>query len=269
MEHIAFLFLFVSVGSFAGFLAGLLGIGGGILLVPLFLWVYPLVGINTDLIVHLTFGTSLAVILPTSFVSTLTHRKHGNIDWHQVFYLSLGAIAGALVGSGLAALLSGDVLKTLFGVMQILVAIKFFLPHTRSDSFVGDIPSSWALAGVGFAGGLFSSFFGVGGGIVAVPLMLLLLKLPIHRSVGNSSALIVVSSFFGVAAYIFHGLDVSTLPPFSFGYVHWAVALLVAPFSMYFAKVGAGLAGRFSHDKLIRVFAVLLMFVGVRLVFTS
>ncbi len=263
------LFLFVLLGSLAGLLAGLLGIGGGIILVPLFLWVFKYAGFSPEITVHAAFGTSLCIIIPTAISSTLGHRKRGNVDWHHILRLALGGIGGALIGGSLAAALSGDWLKIFFGLMQILVAFKlvFFQPHLPPER-TGLLPASQLLA-VGFAGGAFSAFFGVGGGVIAVPLMLIILQLPIHLAVGNSSALIVVSSIFGMLSYIYHGWNLPNLPPYSLGYVNVLVAALVAPFTIVFARVGVKLTGRLSHAKLIKIFALVLTLVGARIIFNT
>lgn len=256
-------------GASAGFLAGLLGIGGGVILVPLFLWLFPLAGFPESLIVHTAFGTSLAIIIPTSFSSTLGHRKRGNVDWHMVGYLSIGGIVGALLGSTAAAYIPGQTLKIVFGCMQIIIALKLlfyhpYLPPERS----APTPVKQSLL-VGLAGGLFSAFFGVGGGIVAVPLMLIIMQLPIHLAVGNSSALIVVSSFAGTVGYVLHGLQQPVTAPLSLGYVNVLVATVVAPVSMGCARLGVKLASRTSQKHLIKVFAVLLIFIGARILFSG
>ena len=194
---ISSIFLFVTLGALAGFLAGLLGIGGGIILVPLFLWAFASAGFSPEIIVHTAFGTSLAIIIPTAFSSTLGHRKRGNVEWHQVAYLCLGGLFGALAGAWLASLLSGVWLKGLFGIMQILVALKLLVFDVRLPPERTDAVAPWPLLIVGFAGGCFSAFFGVGGGVIAVPLMIIVLGFPTHLAVGNSSALIVISSLFG------------------------------------------------------------------------
>jgi hypothetical protein len=265
-ETIALIFFF---GALAGFLAGLLGIGGGVILVPVFLWLFPLVDIPDPLIVHMAFGTSLAIIIPTAFSSTLGHRKRGNVDWHVVGYLSLGGFLGALLGSTAAAYIPGQTLKLIFGILQIIIAFKlvFFHPHLppeRSDK-VPWRQSFW----VGIAGGMFSAFFGVGGGIVAVPLMLIVMQLPIHLAVGSSSALIVVSSFAGTVGYVLHGLQQPESAPLSLGYVNVLVATVVAPVSMGFARLGVKLATRTSQKNLIKYFAALLVFIGLRILFSG
>jgi uncharacterized membrane protein YfcA len=266
---IATLILFAMLGSFAGFLAGLLGIGGGIILVPLFLWAFGVSGFHPDILVHTAFGTSLAIILPTAISSTFGHRKRGNVEWHQVAYLCLGGILGALCGAWLASLLSGVWLKGLFGIMQIMVALKLFISNPRLPPVREDKVPPLLLAVVGYCGGIFSAFFGVGGGVIAVPMMVIFLSFPIHLAVGNSSALIVVSSFTGALSYMLHGLNAGPLPPFSIGFVNILVVLLVAPFTIIMARLGVRVASRTTHDKLVKVFAILLVFVGLRMMYRA
>jgi uncharacterized membrane protein YfcA len=266
---IATIFLFVVLGSLAGFLAGLLGIGGGIILVPLFLWAFAASGFAPEILVHTAFGTSLAIIIPTALSSTFGHRKRHNVDWHQVAYLCLGGTLGAFSGAWLASLLSGEWLKGLFGAMQILVAVQLLIFHPRLPPVRADVVPRWPLALVGFAGGVFSSFFGVGGGVIAVPLMVIALRFPVHLAVGNSSALIVVSSLFGALSYMFHGWGSNLLPPFSVGYVNILVLALVAPFTIGMARIGVRVASRTTHDKLLKVFAGLLVLVGLRMVYRA
>ncbi len=259
--------LFVCLGSLAGFLAGLLGIGGGVILVPLFIWAFGIAGIDPEVIVHLAFGTSLAIIIPTALSSTLGHRKRGNVDWHHVTFLALGGACGAFLGASAAALVSGDWLKSLFGLMQILVALKlvYFHPHVPPER--QDTVPRWQLVVVGLAGGAFSAFFGVGGGVIAVPLMILLLQLPIHLAVGNSSALIVVSALTGACSYAFYGFGATGLPPFSLGYINNLVAVIVAPFTIILARLGVRVATRTSHGKLVKAFAVLLVIIGLKMLY--
>lgn len=261
--------LFVFLGSLAGFLAGLLGIGGGIILVPLFLWAFEAADFAPEILVHIAFGTSLAVIIPTAISSTFGHRKRGNVEWHQVAYLCLGGFFGALCGAWVASLLSGEWLKGLFGVMQIMVALQMLIFNPRLPPERNDAVPYWPLVTVGFAGGVFSAFFGVGGGVIAVPLMVIALRFPIHLAVGNSSALIVISSLSGALSYIFHGWGADSLPPFSLGYVNFLVFALVAPFSIGMARLGVRVASRTAHDKLVRIFAVLLVLVGLRMIYRA
>lgn len=267
MFSLPILSLFAFFGALAGLLAGLLGIGGGVLLVPLFLFTFPLTGIPPELVPHCAVGTSLAIIIPTSLSSTIAHRKHGNVEWHQVAWLGIGGGVGALIGATLAAFLPGLYLKGLFGLMQMAVAGRMLtagasVPHEH----VEQVPAL-SLIVVGLIGGAFSAFFGIGGGVVAVPLMFFVLKLPMHRAVGNSSALIVLSASVGAMSYAWHGWGVPGLPSGSFGYVMQPVALVIAPFTILFAHLGVKLANRTSRDRLMHIFALLLILVGLKILY--
>jgi len=261
------IFIILLLGACAGFSAGLLGIGGGVILVPLFLWLFPVAGFPKDLVVHTAFGTSLAIVFPTAISSVLGHRKRGNIDWNMVLFLAIGGIIGSFIGSSLAAVLPGEKLKFAFGLMQIAVSLKLFFSKKQKDDIQAKPDcSSRALLLIGVTGGFFSAFFGIGGGVVAVPLMFMVLHLPIRTAVGNSSALIVISSFAAVCGYVWYGWGHVQAIPFSLGYVNILVAAIVAPLTIVFARVGVVLANRISQAKLVRVFALLLMIIGVKIV---
>lgn len=257
------------LGLCAGFFAGLLGIGGGIIMVPLFLVLFKYFAYPPELIVHAAFGTSLAIIIPTSVTSTISHRKHGNVDWTQVGPLAAGGVGGAFLGGTLAAQIPGVWLKGCYGLMLLLVGGSMFLktsylPPERSTP----VPLRQLLL-VGVVTGAFSAFFGGGGGIVAVPMMVFFLQLPAQLAVGNSSALVVVSALAGTASYILHGLDQTGLPAYSLGYVNQIIAALVAPFAMIGARFGVKIADRVSHDRLINIFAILLLLIGARVLFVT
>ena len=261
----AIILIFGLLGSFAGFLAGLLGLGGGIIYIPLFLVVFEVVGFHSDIIVHTAFGTSLAIIFFTAISSSLVHFQKGNIEWYQVFRLAMGSALGAVVGAQAAAWTPGIWLKGLFGLMLTSVAIHIFAQHPHLPPQRMERIPTFQLILVGIAGGSFAAFFGVSGAVVVLPLMILILKLPMHSAIANSSALIVISCLVGMLSYMYHGWNQPGLPAFSFGYVNVFVVAICAPFTTIFARVGAKVAHRFSHDKLVKIFAIVLIIVGLRM----
>ncbi len=257
------LLIFVLVGCAAGFIAGLMGIGGGIILIPLFLWAFKVAGMAPEVIVHAAFGTSLAIIIPTAYSSAVAHRKRGNVDWHQVMRMACGSLLGVAVGSSLAAGLPGGTLKACFGVMQIGVGSHMLL-RRNAPVAVGEVANPLPrMLIIGFIVGAFASFFGVGGGIIAVPLMVLLLGHSMHRAVGTSSGLMIFSAVFGTCSYVWHGWNHPLLPPYSLGYVNLLVAAIIIPTTILFARQGVKVASRTSHDKLVRIFALFIIAVGV------
>ena len=267
MQEFSFLIIlaFGLLGSFAGFLAGLLGLGGGIIYIPLFLVVFEVVGFNPGIIVHTAFGTSLAIIFFTAISSSLVHLQKGNIEWYQVYRLAMGSALGAIVGAQAAAWTPGIWLKALFGLMLTGVAIHIFTQHPHPPPERTERIPTLHLILVGMAGGSFAAFFGVSGAVVVLPLLILVLKLPMHSAIGNSSALIVISCLVGMISYMYHGWELAELPRFSVGYVNGLVVAICAPFTTIFARVGAKVAHRFSHDRLVKIFAVVLIIVGLRM----
>lgn len=260
--------VFAIFGVCAGGAAGLLGIGGGVILVPLFMWSFKLAGINPQIMVHSAFATSLAIIVPTAISNTLGHLKKKNVRARHVLYLALGATFGAFAGSWAATLLKGEVLQLAFGVMQIVVALKMVLGSMKATS--GELRDNrLLLLFAGVTGGAYSAFFGVGGGVVAVPLMVLCLRFPMHLAVGNSAALIIASSFFGTCSYIYAGWDLTAMYAGFLGYVFLPAVAMVVPFSLIGSRIGVHFAGRFSHAKLVISFAVLLVFIGLRVIWTA
>jgi uncharacterized membrane protein YfcA len=263
------LLMFALVGALAGMLAGLFGIGGGLILIPMFMWAFKAAGFAPPIIVHLAFGTSLAIIIPTAISSALGHRKRGNVDWHLVLRMACGSVVGVACGSSLAAGLSGDTLKGMFGLMQIGVGSRLFMRPPQLPECEPQ-PASWGRVSlIGFIVGSFAAFFGVGGGVIAVPLIMVLLCQSMHRAVGISSGLMVVSALTGTASYMLHGWGNPQLPPFSLGYVNLLVTLLVAPFTVLMARVGVRIASRTSHARLVKVFAVLIICVGLRMALSA
>lgn len=259
------LILLLSLGALAGILAGLFGIGGGIILIPCFLWAFPLAHFTPEIIVHTAFGTSLAIIIPTAISSAWGHRKRGNVDFHAALRLAGGSIVGVAIGSSLAAGLSGDLLKGLMGMMQIAIGLRMFFQTPPSGGRLHHDALLPSLL-IGLVVGSFSAFFGVGGGIIAVPLLVYFLGMTMHQAVGTSSALMVVSALCGAASYIWHGWGHPGLPPYSFGYVNLLVAVIIAPMTVLFARVGVKIASLTSHKRLFKAFALFIILIGINMV---
>ena len=268
MEAIFYgLYQFVIIGIAVGFLGGFLGVGGGIIMIPLLhYWAFPALNVSPEVIVHLSFGTSLAIIIPTSISGSWAHAKTGNIDWRVVLLLALPGIFGSLLGSTMAALLKGYVLKASFGSLLILISAQMiFQKKGKGESGPYASPPSGLTFVIGFLVGVFSGFFGLGGGVIAIPLMIRFLGIPIHRAVGISIAFVFFASLVGTCGYIWNGLGKPQLPPYTLGYVHILGWLLAVVPSVFLAQVGAGFARKTNPLRLRRAFALLLMGVGIRM----
>ncbi len=268
MEIAAYnIFQFLIIGAAVGFLGGFLGVGGGIIMIPLLIfWAFPALHVPPDITVHLSFGTSLAIVIPTSLSSSLAHSRAGNVTWRIVFYMVITGLAGSYLGSALAAKSSGTLLRTIFGVILLILAIQmFFQGKGPAPSAQHPYPGVFPIMAVGFFVGFFSGFLGLGGGVVAIPLMVRFLGISIHRAVGISISFVFFASLVGTAGYIIHGWGEANLPAHSLGYVYtWGWILVGIP-SIFFAQWGAKWARQTKPLRLRRAFALLLGIVGIRM----
>jgi len=260
---------FVLIGTAAGFLGGFLGVGGGIVIIPLLrYWAFPSAHISPEIIVHLSFGTSLAIIIPTSLSGAFAHSKTGNVRWRVVLQMALLGIPGSLLGSTLAAYFKGPLLIRLFAVLLNVLSLQmFFQKEEAAESGKILSPSRLLTLLTGFLVGLFSGFFGLGGGVIAIPLITRFLGFPLHRTLGISIAFVFFISLVGTAGYIVNGLGHPHLPPFTLGYVHLLGWLFAGIPSILLGRWGVALAHKIKPMRLRRVFALLLLLVGIRMFF--
>lgn len=258
--------LVAAAGLFSGFVGGLLGVGGGILLVPLFLELFSAM----HQVAHPTqtaFGTSHVVILLTSLAAVRAQSRHGGTDWEAVQRMGAGVLAGALLGGYAAALLSGRLLQYLFAGFVTAMALRT-VRAARSDPppararKPGTIATFSAACGIGG----FASFFGVGGGILAVPYLLRFHGKPIHEAMATSSGLLVVTASASLAAYAWNGRHIGGASPLLVGYVHLGVGLAAGAAAVLGAWYGVKAARKTSRRKLLYFFAALLVAVAGRLV---
>jgi uncharacterized membrane protein YfcA len=259
----------VVIGIAVGFVGGFLGVGGGAIIIPLLhYWAFPAMHISPEVIVHLAFGTSLAIIIPTSLSSSWAHARAGNIDWRVVWLLAVPGILGSFLGSTLAAFLKGSLLKALFGSLLIILALQMILqkkgPEESGKHFS---PQPLPTLIIGFLVGVFSGFFAIGGGVIAIPLIVRFLDIPIHRAVGISIAFVFFASLIGTGGYIINGLGHTGLPRYALGYVHTPGWILAGIPSMFVAQWGVQLANKARPLRLRWAFAVLLLIVGIRMLF--
>lgn len=254
-------FMYIALGAFAGVLAGLLGVGGGLVIVPVLTFIFTAQHLPEENILHLALGTSLASIMFTSISSLRAHHLRGAVDWPVVRRISFGIMAGTFGGSWVAAQLSTRFLKVFFVVFLYFVATQMLLnikpkPHRQ-------LPGRAALFGVGSLIGGVSSLVGIGGGSMSVP-FLVWCNTAIHRAIGTSAAIGFPIALAGAVGYVVNGLSVP-LPPHSLGFVYLPALVGVAAASIVTAPLGAKLAHSLPIDKLKMVFALLLVVMGTRM----
>lgn len=259
----------VLTGAFAGILAGLLGVGGGIVIVPVLFFVLQHFGVSAATAMLVATATSLLVIVPTSISSMRAHHKRGNVDWALLKRWSPFMVLGVLVGSAFALHAKGEVTSAIFGVVALLVAANMLF-RAKSAPVVQQLPG---IAGQGLMAGttgFFSVMMGVGGGTIGVPL-LNACNYPPHRAVGTASCFGLLISIPGAIAMLLAETPADA-PQGMIGMVNLPGFALIVPLTVLLAPVGAWIGSKLEPVMLKRVFAIFLSISGGRMlmqVFTS
>lgn len=253
-------------GLVAGFVAGLLGVGGGIVTVPVLEYSLRFAGVPEDYRMHVAVATSLAAIIPTAMSSARSHHKRGAMDWQLARRWAVPMVLAAFAGSLLASHAPVAVLAGLFGFVALLIALKMLLPfdHLRATDRVPGGAGGFSLAAL--IGGV-SAMMGIGGGTLAVP-TLNLCGYPIHRAVGTASFFGLLISVPGTLGYLLARPE-AALPWATIGYVSVAGLAVIAPGSMLTATLGARTAHALSRRRLSQAFGVFLLVVGSRMVYRA
>lgn len=254
--------LYLALGGFAGVLAGLLGVGGGIVIVPILVALFTAQQMPEPLILHLALGTSLASIAFTSISSLRAHHGRGAVDWQVFRRVTPGILIGTLVGSWLAAQLSTRFLKSFFVLFLYFVALQMLLGARPRPS--RPLPGAGGLFGVGSLIGGVSSLVGIGGGSMSVP-FLLWCNVPLQIAIGTSAAIGLPIALAGAIGYVANGVAIETLPPHTLGFVHLPALAGIAGVSVLTAPFGAMLAHSLPVARLKKLFALLLLVMGTKL----
>ena len=255
---------FLLAGAFAGTCAGLFGVGGGLIIVPVLMAIFKAYGYPSDVITHLAVGTSLATIVVTSISSMQSHNKRGGVRWDVWRNMSIGLVVGSFVGAYIADLLHGKVLAFLIAGMALFMGLKMLLAKKSEVIATTHLPSAPVQTGVGGFIGAASAIFGIGGGSFTVP-FLSRFGLTMQQAVGTSAACGLPIAIAGALGFMFFGKDVQGLPAEAIGFVHITVFLCISVMSYLFAKVGAKLAHQLPANTLKRMFGGLLLIVGAKM----
>lgn len=252
------------LGAFAGIMAGLLGVGGGLVMVPVLVMLWQADGLGGSQQVHLAIGTSLAVIVFTSISSVRAHHRRGSVAWSIFWRLTPGILLGAGLGASLASAMPQATLKMVFGTFELLVAAQMFFslqPSTGALARHG-LPGSPGMVSAGALIGAVSSLVGIGGGIMTVP-FLDACKVRMQHAIGTSAAAGLPIAMGGALSYVLLGWGNTHLPDGALGFVYVPALVGIAITSMLFAPLGAALAHRLSTRRLKKVFASFLTLLGV------
>jgi uncharacterized membrane protein YfcA len=255
-------------GLGAGVLAGLLGVGGGIILVPVLDYAFGVVGVSNELRMHLAVGTSLASIVPTAIVSARAHRLRGAIDPVLARRWSPAIALGAALGAIIASRLEGRALSAVFAAVALVVAVRMIW-HSGKAAAGGDrqpMLSRWLPLPVGI--GMVSALMGIGGGTLSVPVMTWL-GLPVHRAVGTSAWFGLWIAIPAALGYAWLGAGLPGLPALSLGYVNVLALAVLLPSTVVAAPLGARIAHGLSRKQLSLAFGAFLLLTSARMVYRT
>lgn len=257
----------LATGAVAGVLAGLFGIGGGIVIVPVLETALGFAGVDPAIRMHVAVGTSLATIIPTSISSARAHHQRQSVDFELVRRWAFFVLAGALLGAWIAARVHSDVLAVVFASLAFLVALKMlFMPESRN--LTEDVPRNPLVPVIPTSIGCFSSMMGIGGGTFSV-MTLTLFNVPIHRAVGTAALFGLVISLPGALGFVIAGWGDPRVPAGSLGFVSLLGFACIAPATVLTAPLGAKIAHAFSAQRLNMLFGAFLVIASIRLFYRA
>ena len=264
MVSISFLIGLAMIGIVAGFASGLLGVGGGFLMVPLQYFLLTSSGVNPDLAMMVSLGTSLAIIIPTASSGAYEHQKKNRDIVRPGMLLGVFGIFGSFCGGLLANVVPSDILRFIFGILLFIVAVDMLVGFKREGNGTRVPFTKFTAMAFGISIGLISGLLGVGGGVFAVPLLSILFGFTLREAIGTSSIFIAITAIGGVISYIISGYGVNPMP-YSLGYVSLVNWFAILIFSVPMARIGAKSAYKLPEKRLKQVFAVILFYMGIKM----
>lgn len=260
--HIIAAILAVSAG--AGFLAGLLGIGGGMMMVPVTLWVLHVQGLDSAHAQHMAVGTSFLVMVFTAFSSAWAQHRKQAVRWDIVKHMAPAMVAGVIIGAILARFIPNKALQLFFIAFALVVAMQTLMQLKPKPT--RQLPQPAGLNATGGLFGVLSSWVGIGGGSLSVPFMLYC-NVPIRQAVGTSAALGWPIAFSGAVGYLVAGWGVPNLPAGTLGFWYWPLAFIMAIATVSMAPVGVRVAHKLPPQKLKLAFGLLLLAIAVQMLY--
>jgi uncharacterized protein len=263
--EILFIAVLIFTGLAVGVISGLLGVGGAFIMVPVQYWVLTSLNFDPTMAMRVSFGTSLAVILPTALSGCYGHSCLGCVLWRPGLALGLSGLLGAFMGGSIAAHAPVELLKLIFGVTVLLGAFRMIFAKKikPGEKPNGSLPFYVIL---GFMIGILSGVSGIGGGIILVPMMFGFMGFSILEAIGTSALVIAMNSIGGILSYALNGLDVSGLPPYSIGYINLLIFVLLAGTSVLAAQFGVRFAHKLPDEKLRIILIALMILIGLKMI---
>ena len=259
-DYFFFILLMVLTAFPVGFFAGLFGIGGGLITVPFLFFIFDNLNINQDYLMHLAVGTSFAIIIPTSLISVLPHKKHGSVDFSVIKNYAIFVIIGVLSGTIFAAILHTKSLLLFFTVIVYLLGAYLLNLRDKKNKLKTNFNLLPRVL-LGFVSGFISATMGIGGAVMNVPI-LRYFGYPINKAIGSAAAIGSVISLFGAIGFLITGSYLKTDLPLSIGFINIPAFLIFIPITMVMARVGANTVQKIDKSKLQRFFGIFLYLVG-------
>jgi uncharacterized membrane protein YfcA len=258
-------FAYLGIGLLVGFFAGLLGIGGGAVVVPILVLVFTAQGLPAEHVMHIALGTAMATIMFTSISSMRAHHAHGAVDWSIARAIAPGILVGSFCAALLAGLISKRPLAVLFTALVFYAASQILFDLRPKEA--RELPGRGGMFAAGAGIGAVSSLLAAGGAFLCVP-FLAWCSVPLRRAIGTAAAVGLPIAIAGSLGFVIQGLRVDGLPSPSLGYVYLPALVLVAATSMFAAPFGARVAHRVPVKRLRIIFALVLYALAVRMLMT-
>jgi len=246
-----------------GFMAGLFGIGGGLIMVPVLFYVFSFVGIERTFVMHLAIGTSFSIIIPNSIISTITHMKFKAVDFSIVKSFGAFVVIGVVLGTIFAVNLKTSSLILFFSIMTMLFAIYFLIEKEKTDSVPRKINLIYRVI-CGFLSGFLSAPMGIGGGVFNTPIFKMF-GYPINIAIGSSAAIGFLIALIGAIGFAVSGSFFNINVPLSLGFVNVPTFLIFAPITTFMAKIGAETVHKVNKRLIGKLFGIYLLIVACRL----
>ncbi len=248
-----------------GFVAGLFGIGGGLITVPFLYYIFGSLGIDQLYIMHLAVGTSFAIIIPTSIVSVLTHHKFKAVDFNIVRSYGVYVILGVILGTLFAASLKTKSLVLFFSIVIFILSIYLLLLKEKEKDVIIDIKLHFKVI-LGIIVGFISAPMGIGGAIMNVPI-LKFFGYSINKAIGSAAAIGFLIALFGAIGFLVTGTYLKTNLPLSFGFLNIPAFLIFIPITTFMARVGARTVHKIDKNKISKIFGIFLLVISIKFLF--
>ncbi len=245
-----------------GFVAGLFGIGGGLITVPFLYYIFPLLGIDQEYVMHLAVGTSFAIIIPTATVSVLTHHKFQSVDFNIVKSYGLYVVIGVMLGTIFAASLKTKSLVLFFSIVILLLGIYLLLIKEKEQNIIIEM-KLYSKVILGIIVGFISAPMGIGGAVMNVPI-LKFFGYSINKAIGSAAAIGFLIALFGAVGFLISGNFLNSKLPLSIGFLNIPAFLIFIPITTFMARIGAKTVHSIDKKKISKFFGVFLLMIAVK-----